>query len=127
MAIHLKKGKNMDPNIRSNLQISAFYQFQIIIFITTLTQLTTMLAIVFGDLSDKENVVAATVVIMTLLGAFGIIRTMTNLKFAIGEMDDKTANTAYGKEIQSIPINVLRFVFAGFFVIIAIFQLTAIY
>ena len=62
-----------------------------------------------------------------LLGAFGIIRTMTNLKCIIDEMDDKTAKTAYGKEIQSIPIGVLKFVFAGFFVIIAIVQLTAIY
>jgi hypothetical protein len=85
------------------------------------------MAIVFGDLSGKENVVAATVVIMTLLGAFGIIRTMTNLKFIVDEMDDKMAKTAYGKEIQSVPVNVLKFAFAGFFVIIAIFQLVAIY
>ena len=117
----------MDSNTRSNMQTNIFYQFQIVTLLTTLTQLTTMMAIVFGDLSGKENVVAATVIIMTLLGAFGIIRTMTNLKCIIDEMDDKTAKTAYGKEIQSIPIGVLKFVFAGFFVIIAIVQLTAIY
>ena len=117
----------MDPNIRSNIQTNTFYQFQLVSLLTTLTQLTTMMAIVFGDLSGKENVVAATVIIMTLLGAFGIIRTMTNLKFIIDEMDEKTAKTAWGKEVQSIPISVLRFVFAGFFVIIAIVQLTAIY
>jgi len=109
------------------MQTNIFYQFQIVTLLTTLTQLTTMMAIVFGDLSGKENVVAATVIIMTLLGAFGIIRTMTNLKFIIDEMDDKTAKTAYGKEIQSVPIGALKFVFAGFFVIIAIVQLTAIY
>jgi len=117
----------MDSNTRSNMQTNIFYQFQIVTLLTTLTQLTTMMAIVFGDLSGKENVVAATVIIMTLLGAFGIIRTMTNLKFIIDEMDEKTAKTAYGKEIQSIPIGALKFVFAGFFVIIAIVQLTAIY
>ena len=117
----------MDPNTRSNIQTNTFYQFQIVTLLTTLTQLTTMMAIVFGDLSGKENVVAATVIIMTLLGAFGIIRTMTNLKFIIDEMDDKTAKTAYGKEIQSVPIGALKFVFAGLFVIIAIVQLTAIY
>ena len=117
----------MDPNTRSNIQTNIFYQFQIVTLLTTLTQLTTMMAIVFGDLSGKENVVAATVIIMTLLGAFGIIRTMTNLKFIIDEMDDKTAKTAYGKEIQSVPIGALKFVFAGFFVIIAIVQLTTIY
>ena len=117
----------MDSNTRSNMQTNIFYQFQIVTLLTTLTQLTTMMAIVFGDLSGKENVVAATVIIMTLLGAFGIIRTMTNLKFIIDEMDEKTAKTAYGKEIQSVPIGALKFVFAGFFVIIAIVQLTAIY
>ena len=117
----------MDSNTRSNMQTNIFYQFQIVTLLTTLTQLTTMMAIVFGDLSGKENVVAATVIIMTLLGAFGIIRTMTNLKLIIDEMDEKTAKTAYGKEIQSIPIGALKFVFAGFFVIIAIVQLTAIY
>ena len=117
----------MDSNTRSNMQTNIFYQFQIVTLLTTLTQLTTMMAIVFGDLSGKQNVVAATVIIMSLLGAFGIIRTMTNLKFIIDEMDDKTAKTAYGKEIQSIPIGALKFVFAGFFVIIAIVQLTAIY
>ena len=117
----------MDPNTRSNMQTNTFYQFQIVTLLTTLTQLTTMMAIVFGDLSGKENVVAATVIIMTMLGAFGINRTMTNLKFIIDEMDDKTAKTAYGKEIQSVPIGALKFVFAGFFVIIAIVQLIAIY
>ena len=117
----------MDPNTRSNIQTNTFYQFQIVTFSATLTQLTTMMAIVFGDLSGKENVVAATIIIMTLLFAFGIIRTMTNLKFIIDEMDEKTAKTAYGKEIQSVPIGALKFVFAGFFVIIAIVQLTAIY
>ena len=117
----------MDPNIRSHLQTNSFYQFQLVTILTTVSQLTTMMAIVFGDLSEKENVVAATVIIMTLLGAFGIIRTMTNLKFIVDEMDETTAKTAYGKEIQSVPINALKFVFAGFFLIVGIVQLTAIY
>ena len=63
----------------------------------------------------------------TLLGAFGIIRQMTNLKFIVDEMDDKMAKTAYGQEIKSVPINILKFVFAGMFVIVGIFQLTVIY
>ena len=78
-----------------------------------MAQVATMLAIVFGDISGKEHMVAASVVIPTLLGAFGIIRIMTNLKFIVDEMDDKMAKTAYGQEIKSIPISVLKFVFAG--------------
>ena len=52
---------------------------------------------------------------------------MTNLKFIVDEMDDKMAKTAYGQEIKSIPISVLKFVFAGMYVIVGIFQLTVIY
>ena len=37
------------------------------------------------------------------------------------------AKTAYGQEIKSIPISVLKFVFAGMYVIVGIFQLTVIY
>ena len=48
-------------------------------------------------------------------------------KFIIDEMDDKMAKTAYGQEIKSIPISILKFVFAGMYVIVGIFQLTVIY
>ena len=92
-----------------------------------MAQVATMLAIVFGDISRKQHMVAASVVIPTLLGAFGIIRIMTNLKFIVDEMDDKMAKTAYGQEIKSIPISVLNFVFAGMYVIVGTFQLTVIY
>ena len=117
----------MDQNIRASLQISAFYNFQFVVVLTTMAQVATMLAIVFGDISGKEHMVAASVVIPTLLGAFGIIRIMTNLKFIVDEMDDKMAKTAYGQEIKSIPISVLKFVFAGMYIIVGIFQLTVIY
>ena len=75
----------------------------------------------------RDSMVAASVVVPTLLGAFGIIRIMTNLKFIVDEMDDKMAKTAYGQEIKSIPVSVLKFVFAGMYVIVGIFQLTVIY
>ena len=45
----------------------------------------------------------------------------------IKDMDEKIANTNYGKEVQNIPIHILRFVFSGIFVIVAIIQLIAIY
>jgi hypothetical protein len=52
---------------------------------------------------------------------------MTNLKFIVDEMDDKMAKTAYGQEIKSVPISVLKLIFAGMFIIVGIFQLTVIY
>ena len=112
----------MDQNIRASLQISTFYNFQIVAVLTTMAQVATMLTIVFGDISGKEHMVAASVVIPTLLGAFGIIRIMTNLKFIVDEMDDKMAKTAYGQEIKSVPISALKLIFAGMFIIVGIFQ-----
>ena len=126
--INFNKGDfDMDQNIRASLQISTFYNFQIVVVLTTMAQVATMLTIVFGDISGKEHMVAASVVVPTLLGAFGIIRIMTNLKFIVDEMDDKMAKTAYGQEIKSVPISALKLVFAGMYVIVGIFQLTVIY
>ena len=126
--INFNKGDfDMDQNIRASLQISTFYNFQIVAVLTTMAQVATMLTIVFGDISGKEHMVAASVVIPTLLGAFGIIRIMTNLKFIVDEMDDKMAKTAYGQEIKSVPISALKLIFAGMFIIVGIFQLTVIY
>jgi|TARA_B100001939_G_scaffold144446_1_gene125052 hypothetical protein len=125
---NLNKGDfEMDQNIRASLQISAFYNFAFVVFITAISQSVTLMAIVFGDLSGKENVVAASVVLMAFIGSFGIIRQMSTIKLLIDEMDDKTSKTNYGKEVKAIPLNILKFVFAGVFVIIAIFQLVAIY
>ena len=125
---NLNKGDfEMDQNIRASLQISAFYNFAFVVFITAISQSVTLMAIVFGDLSGKENVVAASVVLMAFIGSFGIIRQMSTIKLLIDEMDDKTSKTNYGKEVKAIPLNILKFVVAGVFVIIAIFQLVAIY
>ena len=52
---------------------------------------------------------------------------MTNLHLLMHELDTKTAATNWGKEMQAIPISVLRFVFAGLVVIVAIIQLITIY
>ena len=92
-----------------------------------MAKVATMLMIIFGDISGKKHMVAASVVVPTLLGTFGIIRIMTNLKFIVDEMNDKMAKTAYGQKIKSVPISVLKLVFAGIFVIVGIFQLTVIY
>ena len=117
----------MDQNIRAMLQSSTFFYFLIILSLTTVSQLTTMMAILFADLAGKELLVAATVVVSGFFGAFGIIRIMTNLHLLMHELDTKTAATNWGKEMQAITLSVLRFVFAGLVVIVAIIQLITIY
>ena len=118
---------DMDQNIRASLQTAALYNFLIIVFITMVSQSITLMAIIFGDLSGKESAVAATIVLMAFTGAFGVLRQMGTVQLLIDEMDDKTSKTNYGKEVKAIPLGVLKFVFAGVFVIIAIFQLLALY
>ena len=117
----------MDQNIRAKLQVSTFYYFLIIVVLTTLSQLATMAIIVFGDLSGKESLVAATVFVSGFMGAFGIVRILTNLKLIMHEMDEATASTNFGKEMQAIPLSILKFVFAGLFVAVAVIQLITIY
>lgn len=117
----------MDQHIRASLQSSTFYNFLIILFITTFSQLTTMMAILFADISGKELMVATTIVASAFFGAFGIIRMLTNLSLLLNELDSKTAATTWGKEMQAIPVSVLRFVFAGLVVVVAIIQLITIY
>ena len=70
---------------------------------TTVSQLATMITIVFADISGKENLIAITIVGSAFIGAFGIIRMMTNMKLIASDMDDKMSETNYGKELQSIP------------------------
>tara|TARA_B100001939_G_scaffold231035_1_gene199023 strand:+ start:147 stop:515 length:369 start_codon:yes stop_codon:yes gene_type:complete len=118
---------DMDQNIRASLQTAALYNFLIIVFITMVSQSVTLMAIIFGDLSGKESAVAATIVLMAFTGAFGVLRQMGTVQLLIDEMDDKTSKTNYGKEVKAIPLGVLKFIFAGVFVIIAIFQLLALY
>ena len=117
----------MDQNLRQSIQTNTFYYFLIVMVLTTISQLSTMMVIVFGNISGKELLVAATVVVSGFFGAFGIIRVMTNLHLLMHELDTKTAATNWGKEMQAIPISVLRFVFAGLVVIVAIIQLITIY
>jgi hypothetical protein len=95
--------------------------------LTTISQLVTMMTIIFGDIAGKELLVAATVVASAFFGAFGIVRILTNMQLIMGEMDEKTAAGTWGKEMQAIPFSILRFVFSGVFVIVAIIQLITIY
>ena len=117
----------MDQNLRQSIQTNTFYYFVILMVLTTISQLSTMMVIVFGNISGKELLVAASVVGPTIIGAFGIIRLLTNFMVLIKDMDEKISKTNYGKEVQNIPIHILRFVFSGIFVIVAIIQLVTIY
>ena len=117
----------MDQTLRSSIQTSTFYYFLIVMLITTVSQLTTMTVIMFADISGKEHLVAASVIGPVLVGAFGTIRILTNMKLIIEEMDAKMLATNWGKEISSIPFDILKFVFSGIFMAVAIGQLITIY
>ncbi len=117
----------MDQTLRASIQTSTFYYFMIAMTLTTISQLSTMAVIVFGDISGKENVVAASVVGPALIGAFGIIRLLTNMSYLVDDMDKDMKATAYGTGISAIPFSILKLVFAAIFVVIALVQLTAIY
>ena len=77
------RGNIMDQNIRSSLQTSTFYFFLISVVLVTIAQLTTMSVIVTNDISGKEAVVAASVIGPALIGAFGIMRIMTNMEYCL--------------------------------------------
>ena len=89
----------MDQNLRQSIQTNTFYYFLIVMVLTTISQLSTMLVIVFGNVTGKELLVAASVVGPTLIGAFGIIRLLTNFMVLIKDMDEKIATTNYGNSI----------------------------
>ena len=86
-----------------------------------------MSVIVTNDISGKEAVVAASVIGPALIGAFGIMRLMTNMEYLVKDMDDSMKSNHYGKGVSAIPFAVLKTVFALVFVVIAIVQLMAIY
>ena len=117
----------MDQTLRASIQTSTFYYFMIAMTLTTISQLTTMTVIIFGDISGKENVVAASVIGPALIGAFGIIRLLTNMSYLVADMDKDMKATNYGTGLSAIPFPILKLIFAAIFVVIALVQLTAIY
>ena len=120
-------GIKMDQNLRSSIQTSTFYYFMIVLVITTISQLSTMMVIIFGEIDGKENVVAASVVGPCLLGAFGIIRLLTNMTHIVSDMDEEMKSSNYGSTMQSIPFPILKILFAVIFVVIAIIQFLGSY
>ncbi len=117
----------MDQTLRASIQTSTFYYFMIVMVLTTISQLSTMVVIVFADIEGKENVIAASVIGPCLIGSFGIIRLLTNMTLLVSDMDDKMKNSNYGNAMQSIPFPILKIIFALIFVIVAVIQLSAIY
>ncbi len=117
----------MDQTLRASIQTSTFYYFMIALVLTTISQLTTMIVIIFGDISGKENVIAASVVGPALIGSFGIIRLLTNMGYLVADMDKDMKATTYGAGISAIPFSILKLIFAAIFLLVAVVQLTAIY
>ena len=99
----------------------------IILSILSVTHISMTLTIIFGNLNGKELVVAGTLVAITLIGSFGLIRVTKNFKLLLLEMDEKFAKTNFGKETKDIPVDRLGLVFAALFLINAVIQLTNIY
>jgi len=117
----------MDQTLRASIQTSTFYYFMIVMVLTTISQLSTMMVIIFADIQGKENVVAASVIGPCLIGSFGIIRLLTNITLLVSDMDDKMKSSNYGNAMQSIPFPILKIIFSLIFIIIAVIQLSAIY
>ena len=64
---------------------------------------------------------------LALLGAFGIIRLMTNMQYLQADMDDEMKATNYGSGVSAIPFGILKLIFSAIFLLIAIMQLQGIY
>ena len=117
----------MDQNLRASIQTSTFFYFLISVCLVTVAQLTTMTVIVFADITGKEPVVAASIIGPSLIGAFAIIRLLTNMEYLVRDMDDKMKATVYGAGTSAIPFSVLKLIFASIIVVIAVVQVMAIF
>ena len=118
----------MDPNIRASIQINTFYYFLIAVSFAIVTQLVTVLTIIFGgDISGKEHAVAVPLIVITLISSFGMVRMMLNLRLILSDMDEKMSNTNFGRETKAIPVHILGVLFSGLFLISAIVLLVTIY
>ena len=93
----------------------------------TVAHLTTMTVITLADITEKEAVVAASVIVPTLTGTFGIIRIGTNMEYLQADMDDEMKATNFGAGVSKIPLNALKIVFAVLGLLVAIVQLATIY
>ena len=85
-----------------------------IVLSVSVTHIAMTMTIIFGDLTGKELVVAGTIVAITLIGSFGLIRLTKNFKLLLLKMDDKLAKTNFGKT-KDIPVDRLGLVFAALF------------
>ena len=117
----------MNQDLRAKFQTNTFYYILIMLCVLTVTHLTSTLIIIFGDLEDKEIVITGTLVMITLIGSFGLIRLTRNFKLLQNEMDDELSQTNFGRETKAIPVDRLGIVFSVLFLGNAIIQLVSIY
>ena len=99
----------------------------IVVAIMTVAHLTTMTVITLADITGKEAVVAASVIVPTLIGAFGIVRIGTNMEYLQADMGNEMKATNFGAGVSKIPFNVLKIVFAVLGLLVALVQLATIY
>ena len=117
----------MDPEIRAKFQVNTFYYILVMFTLLTITHISMTLTIIFGTLDGKEIVVAGTLVVITLITSFGLIRLTKNFKLLQLEMDEKLKKTNFGKETIAIPVDRLGILFAVLFSINAVIQIVTIY
>ena len=117
----------MNQDLRAKFQTNTFYYILIMLCVLTVTHLTSTLIIIFGDLEGKEIVITGTLVMITLIGSFGLIRLTRNFKLLQNEMDDELSQTNFGRETKAIPVDRLGIVFSVLFFGNAIIQLVSIY
>ena len=77
----VQKRENYGPKFKTVYPKRPFFYLMIVVAIMTVAHLTTMTVITLADITGKEAVVAASVIVPKLTGTFGIIRIGTNMDF----------------------------------------------
>ena len=108
----------MEQKLRAELSNNRFYHFQLFLMITYGIQISTMLAIVFGDVSGKEYVIGALSLAGGILGILGTTRTMDDLGNLIKDLDDEMIKTNYGTGIAKAPIPLLKIILTVFYILV---------
>ena len=86
----------------------------------TVAHFTTITVITLADITGKEAVVAASVIVPTLTGTLNIIRIGTNMEYLQADMGDEMKATNFGAGVSKTPFNALKIVFAVLSLLLAI-------
>ena len=122
----VQKGENYGPKLKTVLSNRPFFYLMIVVAIMTITHFTTITVITLADITGKEAVIAASVIVPTLTVTLSIIRIGTNMEYLQADMGDEMKATNFGAGGSKIPCNALKIVFAVLSLLLAIVQLATI-